>query len=82
MTDAISTEDRRTNPQLRVIFIEAYEVIYPFFDPINSWGGQTQEHLAYRTLHDLYPRLSNQDVFTLVTAARRVFHTTGKPAAP
>ena len=82
MTDPVTGIDRRANPQLRTIFIEAYEVLQPFFDPANNWGGQTHEHLAYRALHEQFPGLSTQDVFTLVSAARRVFSTSGKPVAP
>ena len=82
MSDPVTGEDRRANQQLRAIFVEAYEVLKPFFDPANNWGGQTHEHLAYRALHEQFPGLSNQDVFTLVSAARRVFSTTGKPVAP
>ena len=82
MTGPVTSEERRNNTQLRTIFVEAYEVLLPFFDPVNSWGGQTHEHLAYRALHEQFPDMSSQDVFTLVTAARRVFSTTGKPAAP
>jgi hypothetical protein len=82
MTDSDSGQDRRGNPQLRTIFVAAYDVLQPFFDPVNSWGGQTHEHLAYRALQEQFPALSTQDVFTLVTAARRIFSSTGKPAAP
>ncbi len=82
MTDPVTGTDRRANPQLRTIFVEACEVLLPFFDPANSWGGQSHEHLAYRALHEQFPSLSNQEVFTLVAAARRVFSTSGKPAAP
>jgi hypothetical protein len=82
MTDPVTGIDRRANPQLRTNFIEAYEVLQPFFDPANSWGGQTHEHLAYRALHEQFPGLSTQDVYTLVSAARRVFSTSGKPVAP
>jgi hypothetical protein len=82
MTDPVSGADRRASPQLRTIFMEAYEVLLPFFDPANSWGGRTHEHLAYRALHEQFPSLSTQEVFTLVSAARRVFSTTGKPVAP
>jgi hypothetical protein len=56
--------------------------LQPFFDPANSWGGKTHEHLAYRALHEQFPSLSTQEVFVLVEAARRVFSTTGKPVAP
>ncbi len=82
MTDPVTGVERRANAQLRTIFVQAYEVLQPFFDPANSWGGQTHEHLAYRALHEQFPGLSTQDVFTLVAAARRVFSTTGKPVAP
>lgn len=82
MTDPVTGADRRANPQLRNIFVDAYEVLQPFFDPANSWGGQSHEHLAYRALHEQFPSLSNQEVFTLVAAARRVFSVGGKPVAP
>ena len=82
MTDPVSGAERRANPQLRTIFVEAYEVLQPFFDPANNWGGQTHEHLAYRALNERFPSLSTQEVYVLVSAARRVFSTAGKPVAP
>ena len=82
MTDPVTGTDRRGNPQLRTMFVEAYDVLQPFFDPANNWGGQSHEHLAYRALHERFPGLSTQDVFTMVAAARRVFSTSGKPVAP
>ncbi|MDP2809215.1 MAG: hypothetical protein Q8O34_03620 [Rhodocyclaceae bacterium] len=82
MTEPAAGAERRTNLQLRTIFVEAYEVLLPFFDPANSWGGQSHEHLAYRRLHEQFPSLSHQEVFTLVAAAKRVFSTSGKPVAP
>ncbi|MCX7164055.1 MAG: hypothetical protein WCI19_01915 [Betaproteobacteria bacterium] len=82
MTDPVTGTDRRGSPQLRTLFVEAYDVLQPFFDPANNWGGQSHEHLAYRALHEQFPGLSAQDVFTLVTAARRVFNSGGKPVAP
>lgn len=81
MTELAVAEERRTNPRLRAIFVEAYEVLQPFFDPANNWGGQSHEHLAYRTLHEQFPGLSPQEIFTLVAAARRVFGGSGKPGA-
>ena len=82
MIDPATGTDRRTNTQLRKIFVEAYDVLLPFFDPANNWGGQTHEHLAYRALHEQFPGLSTQEVFVLVEAARRVFGAGGRPAAP
>lgn len=76
-----SDNDRRVNPQLRGIFVEAYEVVEPFFDPANTWGGQMHEHLAFRALHERFPNLSADEVLVIVTAAKRVFGSGGKPAA-
>lgn len=72
--------ERRKAPQLRTIFIEAYDVIEPFFSPDNAWGGYTHEHLAFRALHERFPNLSGEEVFIIVTAAKRVFASGGKPA--
>jgi hypothetical protein len=82
MPHPASETERRANPQLRVIFVQACELLKPFFDPANRWGGQNHEHLAYRSLHEQFPSLSTQEAFVLVSAARRVFSTTGRPAAP
>ncbi len=82
MTDSDSGEERRSNLHLRKVFVDAYDVLKPFFDPANDWGGQTHEHLAYRALHEQFPGLTAQEVFTLVAAAKRVFHDSGVPAAP
>lgn len=72
--------DRRVHVQIREIFVEAYDVIEPFFDPKNSWGGHTHEHLAFRALHERFPDLSGEQVFIIVMAAKRVFAGGGKPA--
>ncbi len=80
MTDPASGAERRANPHLRKVFVEAYDVLKPFFDPANDWGGQTHEHLAYRALHEQFPGLAAQEVFVLVAAAKRVFHGGGLPA--
>ncbi len=81
MNDTSTDAERRSNPRLREVFVKAYDVLLPFFDPANNWGGQTHEHLAYRALHEQFPDLSSDDVFILVTAAKRVFSTSNKPAA-
>ena len=74
-----TSSERRGNSRLREIFVAAYDVMQPFFDQNNSWAGQTHEHLAYRALHERFPDLTTQDVFTLVAAAKRVFSTSGQP---
>ena len=75
----VADSERRANSRLRGIFVEAYDILQPFFDPANSWGGQTHEHLAYRALHEHFPTMSAQDVFVIVAAGKRVFTTTGAP---
>lgn len=72
--------ERRENPEIRAIFVEAYDVLEPFFAPQNQWGGHTHEHLAYRALHERFPQLSAHQVQTIVEAARRVFASGGSPA--
>jgi len=83
MTDQTSdTEpvpERRRDVEIRQMFIDAYEVLEPFFDPNNQWAGQSHEHLAYRALHERFPDLSGDQVFIIVDAARRVFSSGGKP---
>lgn len=79
MHNAANTQERRTNPELRGLFADAYDVIRPFFDEANSWAGQTHEHLAFRALHEHFPDLSAEQVFIIVTAAKRVFGSGGKP---
>lgn len=75
-----TNNERRVNLKLREIFVEAYDVVEPFFDPKNTWGGQPHEHLAFRALHERFPELTADDVLIIVTAAKRVFGTGGKPA--
>lgn len=71
--------ERRINVRLREIFVEAYDVVEPFFDPKNTWGGHTHEHLAFRALHERFPDLSSAEVLVIVIAAKRVFGSGGKP---
>lgn len=72
--------DRRQNRELREIFVEAYDVIEPFFDPANSWSGHPHEHLAAHALHEHFPELSQEQVFAIVTAAKKVFAAGRKPS--
>lgn len=83
MTEKTAGDDtppeRRRDLELREIFDEAYDVLEPFFSPDNRWNGHTHEHLAFRALHERFPRLTAAQVLTLVTAAKRVF-AGGAPA--
>lgn len=73
-------QERRKDPEIRALFVEAYDILEPFFDPANNWAGRGHEHLAYRALHERFPHLSGDQVFIIVDAARRVFGNGGKPA--
>jgi len=74
-----SARERRVNLHLREVFVEAYDVVEPFFDPKNTWGGQAHEHLAFRALHERFPHLSGDEVLVIVLAAKRVFGSGSKP---
>ena len=65
--------DRRTNLRLREMFENAYVLIEPFFDPANSWGGQTLEYLAFRVMRENYPQVSSDEVHAFIAAAKRVY---------
>jgi len=67
--------DRRGNSKLRNVFDAVYVQIEPFFDPKNSWGGHSLEHLAFRVVRDSHPELSQQEVHQVIVAATRVFHS-------
>lgn len=82
MAESVGGTERRSNPRLRSVFVDAYELLAPFFDPANAWGGQTHEHLAFRALHERFPDLTPDDVFILVAAAKHVFGSGRKPASP
>ncbi|WP_145771046.1 hypothetical protein [Denitratisoma oestradiolicum] len=84
MVDELAPDDateRRRDSQLRGIFVEAYDVLEPFFDPANNWAGHSHEHLAFRALHERFPSLSQEQVFVIVTAAKRVFSSGGAPSS-
>lgn len=80
MTDTTSGEEKRRDVEIRQLFVEAYDILEPFFDPANQWAGHSHEHLAYRALHEHFPKLSGDQIFIIVDAARRVFASGGKPA--
>lgn len=66
-------KERRKYFRVREIFEEAVDLIAPFFDPANTWGNRTLDHLAYRSLRETYPDLSMEEVHILVVAAQRVY---------
>lgn len=80
MTDTdITKPERRTDTEIRELFVDACALLEPFFDAKTQWGGHGHEHLAYRALHERFPQLSGDQVFVIVDAAKRVFASGGKP---
>ena len=73
MTDETDVPERRRNLELREKFADAYALVEPFFDPANSWNGQTLEHLAFRVLREHYPKSSSDEIYVFLAAAKR-FH--------
>lgn len=69
-----SAAERRQNLQLRDVFDSAYALVQPFFDPANSWGGQTLEHLAFRVMREYYPQVSGDEIYVFITAAKRAYN--------
>lgn len=66
--------ERRNEHHLREIFERAYELLLPFLDPKNSWGGQSTGHLAYHAVRDRFPELPAEEVRILVEACLRRGH--------
>ena len=64
--------NRRVNTRLRSIFDEAFALIAPFFDPNNTWDGHAIEHLAFRAMRENYPKLSQNEVYVIVMAAKHL----------
>jgi hypothetical protein len=73
-------QERRGNPRLRAVFVDAYDLLEPFFDPANQWAGHSLDHLAYHALRERFPELTQTDIAILLIAAKRVFEGGGKPS--
>ena len=71
--EPVAPTERRRALQLREIFDGAYELVAPFFDPANSWNGQTLEHLAFRVMRENYPGISADEIYVFLSAAKRVY---------
>jgi len=65
--------ERRTNLRLREFFDQASLLIEPFFDPANSWNGQTLELLAFRVMRENFPQISHEETQAFVSAAKLIF---------
>lgn len=70
---AFQPVERRQNTELREVFEGAYELVEPFLDPANSWGGRTLEYLAFRLMRENYPQVGSDQIYVFLSAAKRVF---------
>lgn len=73
MSDTPSGSERRQNPRLRALFEQAYTIIAPFYDRENTWLGRPQSSLAYHTLRDRLPEISEEDAHIIVLAVARAW---------
>ena len=73
--------DRRTEFHLREIFERACDLVSPFMDPSNSWGGQSLSRLAFHAVRDRFPELPAEAVRVLVEACLRRGHCRDKNVA-
>lgn len=75
-----SGADQRKKHTLRKIFPAAQELIAPFFDPAQAWGGRSLDYLAFRVLRENFPQLAQEDLHALVVAARSRANAAGHGA--
>jgi len=73
--------DRRTEHHARAIFERAYELLSPFMEPNNNWGGQSLDRLAFHALRDRFPELPAEAARILVAACLRHGHGRRKSVA-
>lgn len=66
-------QERRIRPDLRRIFEESIERLGPFFNSGLDSSDTPMEYWAARTLRDMHPELSTQDIRMLVNAAYRYY---------
>ena len=73
------SEEQSLDPALTEVMPQDYDLLAPFFDPANSWAGQTHEHLAYMALHERFPELQPEQLSIVVSAMKKLFSS--PPAA-
>ncbi|MCB1900705.1 hypothetical protein [Cognatazoarcus halotolerans] len=71
MKDFPESGERRKNMRLRELFEQAYELIAPFYDDEQTWGGHPLNGFAFHTLRDRMPELSEAEAHIIVIAAAR-----------
>ena len=73
--------DRRTDPQMRAIFVRAYEVLEPFMSPDGSFLTMAHEYHAMQAMRKEFPDLEPARLFALL-AYTCVVHASGRKPAP
>jgi len=71
MTNIPESGERRHNIRLRALFEQAYELIAPFYDSEQTWAGRPLNGLAFHTLRDRMPELSETEAHLIVVAVAR-----------
>jgi hypothetical protein len=82
MSDSTTTDERRSQLQLRALFPAACEALRPFFDPANRLAGQSLEHSALVSLQDKFPGLSAEEYLVVLASAKRFFAAGRFPPVP
>ena len=70
---AVVPAERRVHVRVREIFAEAIELIPPILRPQRDLVRRPLGHFAQRMLRERYPDLTTEEIYVLVTAAKRVY---------
>ena len=74
-------EDRRTDPQMRAMFVRAYEVLEPFMSPDGSFLTLAHEYRAMQAMRKTFPELEAARLFALLAYTCTV-HASGRKPVP
>lgn len=73
ISDISELGERRQNSRLRELFEQAYELIAPFYDDSQTWGHRPLNGLAFHTLRDRMPELTEAEAHIIVVAVARAW---------
>lgn len=74
----VDVSERRTRPDLRAIFENAYRVVFPLLDPKQNPSLGNPTHFVRIVLRESFPDLHQQDISILSVAVERVFRERSK----
>ena len=72
-------KDRRTDPQMRAMFVRAYEILDPFMSPDGAFLTLAHEHQAMEVMRKEFPDLDGTRMFALLGYIRSVRSSGRKP---